>query len=447
MRIRGSCLSRAIALAVAVVATAVTGWTQSNWNVTLGDVRVVGQCESGGDRPYFPALYFRSKINTPGSTVVQTVEYEPHDWVSKDPFKAGLPGGHDHMFAGNDLRLPFWMSPHQWRGIQSVPNPMVNGKLDSSLVGSASHADIVGVIVIGIDNRNTPPDVIRELLDDAAKIVRQVLVDQVESGRIILPALSGNFDQFEKDVASDAMDIAGKVVDGWSIAGLLIRGGIGSFGSPDQILGVNAFMLPAVDGIALTAIPPAKNIQLSFPMFKGSLASFHQVMSFDGGCGRARYDVPISVSAEVCNPAERISSLTISLLTGEDDLRSNSVVGLKIVTANRTFDIPNFITNTGIDKRNQLIKTVPLPAPVTRADLREIGLTFTSHNDAGQTTDNWDMAAIRVDANGQTLVLQTGRPAVRFTGSMREWRTDATCTPPSRFSTAPPPLGPRMKRP
>ena len=411
----------------------------------MGEVRVVSQCESGGDRPYFPAIYFHSKISTPNSTTVEVVEYEPHDWVSKEPFKSGLPGGKDHMLSGNDLRLPFWMSPHQFRGIQSVPNPMVNGKLDSSLANAAMHADIVGVIVLGIDNRNTPPDVVRELLNDGAKIVRQLLIDQVESGKIILPAMSGDFTLFEKNVIEDATDLATKLLDGWTVAGLLVRGGIGSLGSPDQLLGLKGFILPAIDGIPWAAIPPPKNAPIAIPIVKGSLTAHNEVMDFQGSCGNGHYQVSLSIAPEICNPAERISALSISVLSGEDDLRSNSIVGLRVEAGGKVGAVPNLITDTGIDKRQQLTRTVNLANPVLRSELRNIGLTFTSHSGAGQTPDNWDMAAIRVDANGQTLVLQTGRPVMRFTGSAREWTTGAGCTPPSRFSTAPPPM--RRPRP
>ncbi|HSK44869.1 MAG TPA: hypothetical protein VLA83_13390 [Candidatus Binatia bacterium] len=413
---------------------------QTNWNVTMGDVRVISQCEPGGDRPYFPAIYFSSKINTPNSTIVEVVEYEPHDWVSKDPFKSGLPGGKDHMFTGNDLRLPFWMSPHQFRGIQSVHNPMVNGKLDSSLANAAMHAEIVGAIVLGIDNRNTPPDVVRELLNDGAKIVRQLLIDQVESGKIILPAMSGDFTVFEKNVIQDATDLATKLLDGWSVAGLIVRGGIGSLGSPDQLLGLKGFILPAIDGITWGAIQPPQNAQIAIPIVKGSLTAHNEVMDFQGSCSNGHYQVALSITPEICNPAERISALAISVLSGEDDLRSNSVVGLRVEAGGKVLDVPNFITNTGIDKRQQLTRTVTLPNPVLRSELRTIGLTFTSHSNAGQTPDNWDMAAIRVDANGKTVVLQTGRPVMRFTGNAREWTTGAGCTPPSRFSTTPPPM-------
>jgi hypothetical protein len=306
------------------------------------------------------------------------------------------------------------------------------------------YADIVGVIVLGLDNRNTPPDVVRELLNDGAKIVRQLLIDQVESGKIILPAMSGDFTVFEKNVIQDATDLATKLVDGWTVAGLIVRGGIGSLGSPDQLLGLKGFILPAIDGIPWAAIPAAKNAPIAIPIVKGSLTAHNEVMDFQGSCGSGHYQVSFSIAPEICNPAERISSFSISLLSGEDDLRSNSIVGLRVEAGGKVADVPDVIT-TGIDKRQQLTRTVNLPSPVLRSELRNIGLTFTSHSGTGQTPDNWDMAAIRVDADGQTLVLQTGRPVMRFTGSAREWTTGAGCTPPNRFSTAPAPM--RRPRP
>ena len=81
----------------------------STLRLRLEDVTVQQARERDGDRPYFPALWFRSKLNTRNSTQVQLREQEPHDWVSKPEWNRGRLLNADHMMRGSQLPIPAWM--------------------------------------------------------------------------------------------------------------------------------------------------------------------------------------------------------------------------------------------------------------------------------------------------------------------------------------------------
>ncbi|NJN23121.1 MAG: hypothetical protein HC810_00195 [Acaryochloridaceae cyanobacterium RL_2_7] len=130
---------------------------QSTWRMNLSELEIIRQREASGDRPYFAIIQFRSRFGTRGSTQVNVISHEPHDWVSKPALRGTLPSGRDHMFAGERTTLPFWMREIEWRNLNQVSDPRVDGRLDPARLEAALRMDVVGVVIVGLDNNNTPP--------------------------------------------------------------------------------------------------------------------------------------------------------------------------------------------------------------------------------------------------------------------------------------------------
>jgi hypothetical protein len=143
----------------------------ATWRLRLQQIRVVRVREASGDRPYFTALVFRSCFGGRGTTRVEVVEREPHDWVSKPEYRGGarLRRG-DHMGPGELLAIPEWMGKFEWDGL-----PLVN-------VSRGLPTDepwLFGAVIFSFDNNNTPPHVVRNILntmrDNMVGLLRQAV--------------------------------------------------------------------------------------------------------------------------------------------------------------------------------------------------------------------------------------------------------------------------------
>ncbi|MEM6725398.1 MAG: hypothetical protein AAF598_15260, partial [Bacteroidota bacterium] len=189
---------------------------QNNWQLILESVTVEQQRENDGDRPYLNVIYFRSKIGKRGSTKVEVRSREPNDWVSKREYNNGRLSRGDHMSNREMLNIPFWMGHHEWRNVNVVP------------LNQAHKGEIFGALVIAMDNNNTPPHVVRNLLQKIADLAAQFLRQEVESSRILLSASGGQIiDEDEiKDMAIDMVS-ASDIID------LLFQYTVGSTFNPD----------------------------------------------------------------------------------------------------------------------------------------------------------------------------------------------------------------------
>jgi hypothetical protein len=145
----------------------------ATWRLNLDRVRVMTPREASGDRPYFASLVFRSCFGGVGTSRVDVIERQPHDWVSKPEYRGAvrlLRG--DHMTRNEMLPIPEWMGRFEWAGL-----PLVD-------VGSsglpARPPWIFGVVIFSFDNNNTPPHVIRNILNTVRENMLGVLRSGVE---------------------------------------------------------------------------------------------------------------------------------------------------------------------------------------------------------------------------------------------------------------------------
>ncbi len=148
------------------------------WRLNLDTIRVDQVRERDGDRPYFASLVFRSCFSGRGTSRVELIEREPHDWVSKAEHRGGvrLRRG-DHMSNGESLRIPSWMGRFEWSGI-----PLV------AVAPSGLPTDLpwlFGVVIVSFDNNNTPPHVIRNIMQTLRGNLQRILQQEVETGNVL----------------------------------------------------------------------------------------------------------------------------------------------------------------------------------------------------------------------------------------------------------------------
>ncbi|MGB7418580.1 MAG: hypothetical protein WA918_05325 [Erythrobacter sp.] len=152
-----------------------TASADAHW-LKLHTVTVDKPRERSGDRPYFIAIEFRSRLGVAGSTRIQVREDEPHDWSGKRHYRNGLTTQRDHLFAGEAAPIPFWMGEFEWANV-NVTQP--SGPL--SVAGS----EFIGLILVAVDNNNLPPHVMQDFVNMAGDVSRRLLVEQIEQNGLV----------------------------------------------------------------------------------------------------------------------------------------------------------------------------------------------------------------------------------------------------------------------
>ncbi|MEM9482467.1 MAG: hypothetical protein AAGA83_02130, partial [Cyanobacteria bacterium P01_F01_bin.116] len=226
-----------------VAAVQLQAIAQETWRLTLSDVEVVRQREEGGDRPYFAIIQFRSRFGVRGSTQVNVISHEPHDWVSQPALRGSLPSGGDHMFAGERTILPFWMREIEWRILSPLSSPFVDGRIIPDRVAAALNTEIVGVTIVGLDNNNTPPHVVRGLADTIGDILAETLRDEVEPNTAIVAV----DDTFRSNLEDKLEALARSAFTFDRVIDLVAQLTLGSTFNPDQLTGIQVQILPALD--------------------------------------------------------------------------------------------------------------------------------------------------------------------------------------------------------
>ena len=408
-----------------------------SWRLTLDQVRVDHQRESGGDRPYFMTIWFRSRLFCSRSTAVTLIEREPHDWVSKREYQGGrrLRRG-DHLSPGESLPIPGWMGTMTWDSLPVVATNAAGVPLDTPW--------LFGAVILAFDNNNTPPHEMRRLAQQVADNLRGVLVDKVERGTALAWVNAG--------IPRDQQDsLARTLTAGLVDVGRVLQLTIGSTFQPDRITGIQAFVWPAVRGLASSDSRPVVRLAQPTSSFvlgihQSSPAAFRREFVFEGS--GALYTVPArfeQVSAAL-TPTRTLRTLRLQLTTGDDDLRDDSEVQLVVEfrdpRSGRIAQLPfavnrerrgSRVVRLSFGNRQEWSRVENIATRGLRVrDIRRIGVRFVQGG-GGTNGDNWNLDAIRVDfqltATGPgpvetgLLLQRQGRPLHRFTGTPRpnEW--------------------------
>ncbi len=425
---------------------------QETWRLKLQDVRVVTQRERDGDRPYFAVIQFRSRFATRNSTEVKVVCHEPHDWVSKREFRGSLPVGQTHMHRGQHVHLPFWMSEVEWRNATPLPSPFVGDRFDLARTTPAiARTEILGAVIVGLDNNNTPPHAIRNLLNLISTALSRTLQEKIERYSV---AHAGD-PQFQQNLESRLEAIAASLISIETVVDLAGQLTIGSTFNPDQLVGLQVLVMPALDQYPIRH--GARTINLPTTVTAGpveahsvtrALQPWTDTWTFKGS--GAEYQVRASCYRADC--ASLLRNLTVSMLSGDDGLRQNSSLELELEVTGREPIILPLGQGDGDRRHSAIRRTVSLPQPISRSDLKKIGIRFTSTSQGLEGHDNWTLSALHVHHGSETLLATSGNPLVRFTGQNRRAMFDVSCSAANPIALLPTehtlrtPLNPRELR-
>ena len=130
-----------------------------------------------------------------------------------------------------------------------------------------------------------------------------------------------------------------------------------------------------------------------------------------------------------------ITNLELTIVTGGDDLRSDSsaTAYIIVVAGNRTREYSTQLkseTDPGWDNDTTHGPIAwNMPPGVTTDNLSRLGIRMHSHENGLETSDNWDITSVLVtypvDGGGQDVLVDlAGGPLVRLTGSEPFWETD-----------------------
>lgn len=399
---------------------------QATWRLKLADVEVVEQREASGDRPYFAVIQFRSRFNTRNSTEVKVVSYEPHDWVSKPEFRSGLSARGDHIFSRQRAALPFWMGT-EWQNMTPLPSPFVGDSIDLRLVTpEVLRMEVAGAVIVGLDNNNTPPHIIRGLLDSIGQVLDQTLREKIERNTAVVASAA----TFSKDFEDRLGEIAKGLVTVPRVMELLGQLTVGSTFNPDQIIGVHTFLMPVLNGFPERVEPRSINLPnvivagpVEFRSKTLALQPWSETLTFKGSGGEYRVSARLEGSA--CRGTVR--DLNFSFLSGDDGLRDDSRLELELNVAGREPMVIPLGGGNGDRTNTMFTRTARLPSSVNRSDIRQVGIRFSSRGGFGLSQDNWTLNAMQVVAGGETVVSSSGRPLMRFTGQQRRMMVETGC--------------------
>jgi hypothetical protein len=367
--------------------------------------------KGGGDWPYFGRVLFQTQCSTPGSTLVKILDNTPHDWVSKNEYNGNgtLLKGKDHMLGGDSLPTPPFVGNLQWNNVQLItildlmsqknPNPPIM---------------VVGAFFVGIDNVNTPANLVEQLLSQFAAALNQQFVDQVESGLITKNLVWLNQNQVQADLTAAFQGLVNTAFQSIHPDGFALWWG--SSGNVDVPIGISLVLLPVIPGLqpAVGSLPPLNlsgfGCQISAEFVEHSPdSSFSTTLNFRG-CGGV-YHVNAHIDTDLPQPTtptpspesdpNLVDQIIITTQTGDDDLRSSSTAQATIKITNakqQTFNLN--LPNEGFDPHALRSHQFTLSPPADFFDIESITLHVVQGQYGGGTDDNWDVDYLRVQCLG-----------------------------------------------
>lgn len=139
------------------------------------------------------------------------------------------------------------------------------------------------------------------------------------------------------------------------------------------------------------------------------------------------------------DPNQQVTELDLTISTGGDDLRSDSVATAFVILAgnNQTERVTSDQLN--LDSQGNAVNwpnysinsctfqlTSKLFNPILIKNIKTFGIDFASYGSFPETGDNWNMNGITVTypPNGDALLTESGNPLKRFKSDTDEWSQD-----------------------
>lgn len=394
---------------------------------SLNDVRIERQREADGDRPYFTALTFRVRFcRSRLQPTVTVMEREPHDWVAFSEHTRGRNVG-AHMSRGQTLPVPTWMGEATFNNVNMIRARGADGNWTD-----LTQAELIGVVYFSFDNNNTPPHVIRGLMNDAAGILRTVLQEEISDSagcvRLLAGVRGGDTTEFSNRLSARLEEIARSTINEWQAVGLLAQLTVGSTFNPDQPTGVNLILVPTIYGLdPIQSGPPTRFNLPGGQMFAHTRviqpASSEARLTFEGSGALYHSNFAFTHTSANATPATSTNATQVRLRvrTGGDDLRGGNDNVFAAVRINGTWRPEVQLNRANVRWADHSNEDIMIPIGTTPvSQIEAVRLRTTSGGGLGG--DNWDMESIQIDWRGMGGIggaLGAGGPK-RFTGNDRE---------------------------
>jgi hypothetical protein len=383
------------------------------FRVLLDQVRVLKTRETSGDRPYFAFLKFKSRLLVRNSSEVQVKLFEPHDWVSKPQYNRGILRLNDHMSRGEMLALPWWNSDFTF-----TSTPLAQTSIETLT------ATINGLIIISLDNNNTPPHVVRNLISQVSDRLKQILREQVESG-VIIRGINPSSPEAFHALSNRVMSFSSSLTNNLDVN--IFDWTFGSTFNPDKITGIHAFIFPSIAGLHPQISEYETSIvsdTIKIRSWFGTPVDLRQNIIFEGS--GARYEVPLRFSTLSLASDIEVPRIRVKIKTGGDDLRRTSIVNLRLYYQNDAGETHHDLVVHrfgGWGNNSDNVVELELPRGIKRRNIRRAELRFRSMPDGPfSSPDNWNLDALSIElmvSSNLTELLYNGfgAPLFRFTGS------------------------------
>lgn len=377
----------------------------TGYRIELNQLEVLNAREKQGDRPYLVMIPFRAQILQRGTSSVSMVEAEPHDWVAKQPYRRALKG-RDHAKVGDRIPIPWWMGQHEFR---QVP-----------IIASAKKGKpwVFGVIVVALDNNNTPPHVVRNLISQIRTKLRGELVAQLERGDLVRGVNLLDTAAIQRRLKDRLPQLANRLIQGLGFN--VFDWTFGSTFNPDKLAGVQVFLWPALGNASSGRYQQTRRIAGDRLVVKANWgpAPFKvQPLSFIVEGSNARYRVS-GVLREIQSNPEPVTHAHILLKTGDDDLQHGGQIHITLQGAGgRRAVFNNINRGRGFRRYGESTFVQRLPAGWRAGDLERVEIATTR-----KAGDTWRMQALGVRFHGARfkgpVLAETGKP-VLFRGTTR----------------------------
>jgi hypothetical protein len=187
------------------------------WQIRYQKLKVIKAQERGdGDEIYLVFIGFRSRFKTPGSTNVFWSGNLGYDWAK-------------HVGTGSERAIPQDMGTVTF---ENIIRPTMQ-----EIVNTGQIPEILGVIGIAMESDSTSWSAIRSIMNKVVNAVHIEVKNLIEGGNIDLQNPNPSFNQAAQNIKKRVEPTTWNAIKLW----------IGSWGDPDDIIGIKPMIYVAVD--------------------------------------------------------------------------------------------------------------------------------------------------------------------------------------------------------
>lgn len=377
------------------------------YQLKFHSMRIQQTRENEGDRPYFVTIGFESILFKQGSTRTFIINTEPNDWVGKSEYNPRR-NSNGHLLSEQQTNIPWWMGESSFRSFSYVTER------------NLAEVPIIGFAVIALDNNNTPPNVVRDLLLQVRNNLKGTLLNQVERGQIVTGVNLLNHTAVVNAINERVPQLTNRVLG--SLNYNVWDWTFGSTFNPDKIVGANIAVIPGIRDSVTGSSNGSYTLgddKFNYSTHWGPIGNFQNInWLFEGSGGKYRLFGSLTPFVQ---PAGNISLIRFTAKSGEDDLRKNSQIEATIWGNGKKHIIQEAFLKRGVPKYSENSVSHTMPPGWKISDILSMDLRKISGKTGPlDSFDNWDMCAIKIEVKIGTrwypLYLDSDYPVHRFGG-------------------------------